>query len=78
MMSTQPITPERTQLHTWIDGLPPRQLEIVYLLVEELVGTQQDETTYLLSSDKMRSRLLAARESNESYSLEDVREELGI
>jgi hypothetical protein len=72
-MSTQPITPERTQLHTWIDDLPPRQLKIVYLLVEELVGTHLDDTTYLLSSDKMRSRLMAARESNESYSVEKVR-----
>jgi hypothetical protein len=77
-MDTQPITPERTQLHTWIDDLPPRQLEIVYLLVEELIGTPQDDTTYLLSSEKMRSRLMAARESTESYSIEEVREELGI
>ena len=27
-MSTQPLTTERTQLHTWIDNLPPRQLEL--------------------------------------------------
>ena len=51
-MSTQPLATERTQLHNWIDNLPPRQLELIYRLVEELVGEQQDETEYLLSSNK--------------------------
>ena len=77
-MSTQPLTTERTQLHNWIDHLPPRQLELIYLLVEELVGEQQDETEYLLSSNKMKERLLAARESDEGIPIEAVREKLGI
>ena len=77
-MSTQPLTTERTQLHTWIDNLPPRQLELIYRLVEELIGEQQDETEYLLSSKKMKERLLAARESGEGIPIEAVREKLGI
>ena len=76
-MSTQsPI--ERAKLHNWIDNLPPRQLELIYNLVEELVGDEQDETEYLLSSNKMKERLLAARESEEGISIEAVREKLGI
>jgi hypothetical protein len=77
-MSTQPLTTERTQLHSWIDNLPPRQLELIYRLVEELIGEQQDETEYLLSSNKMKERLLAARESGEGISIEAVREKLRI
>ena len=77
-MSTQPLATERAQLHTWIDNLPPRQLELIYRLVEELVGKQQDETEYLLSSNKMKERLLAARESDEGIPIETVREKLGI
>ena len=77
-MSTQTITKEQTQLHNWIDDLPPRQLDLIYRLVEELVGEQQDETEYLLSSKKMKKRLLAARESGEGISIEAVREKLGI
>ncbi len=74
------ITEERTQLqlHHWIDKLPPNQLDLVYRLVEELVGDKQDETAYLLSSDKMKERLLAARESGEGIPIETVREKLGI
>ncbi len=77
-MSTQTIIQERAQLHHWIDNLPHRQLDLIYRLVEELVAEPQDETEYLLSSDKMKKRLLAARESNEGVPYEVVREELGI
>ena len=77
-MSTQTITKERTQLHNWIDNLPPHQLDLIYRLVEEFVGEQQDQTEYLLSSKKMKERLLAARESDEGIPIEVVREELGI
>ena len=77
-MSTQTVTKERTQLHHWIDNLPPRQLELIYLLVEELIDEQQDETEYLLSSNTMKERLLAARESREGISIEAVHEKLGI
>lgn len=68
---------ERSRLHKLIDSLPPRQFDLVYLLVEELVGDEQDETAYLLSS-KMRERLQTARESKESIPIEVVREKLGI
>lgn len=77
-MSTQPITKELTQLHHWIDNLPPRQIELLYRLVEELIDEHQDETEYLLSSNTMKERLLAARESNEGIPIEAVREKLGI
>ncbi len=77
-MGTQTITKEQIQLHDWIDNLPPRQLELIYRLVEELIGEQQDETEYLLSSNKMKERLLAARESGEGISIEAAREKLGI
>ncbi|MCA9980206.1 MAG: hypothetical protein KDD89_05220 [Anaerolineales bacterium] len=77
-MSTQLLTAERLQLHNWIDHLPPRQLELIYRLVEELVGEQPDETEYLLSSHKMKERLLSARASDEGIPLEAVREKLGI
>lgn len=77
-MSTQPLTKERAQLHNWIDDLSPRQLELIYRLVAELMGEQQDETEYLLSSNKMKERLLAARESDEGIPIEVVREKLGI
>lgn len=77
-MSTQTSTKERTQLHNWIDKLPPHQLDLIYLLVEELVGDEQDETEYLLSSKKMKERLLTARESDEGIPIEAVREKLGI
>jgi antitoxin YefM len=36
------------------------------------------ETTYLLSTDTMRKRLLAAKERSGGYSLEDVHARLGI
>ncbi len=77
-MSTQSLTTERLQLHNWIDNLPPRQLELIYRLVEELVDEQPDETEYLLSSQKMKERLLAARASDDGIPLEAVREKLGI
>ena len=77
-MSTQTITKERTQLHNWINNLPPYQLNLIYRLVEELVEEQQDETEYLLSSNKMKERLLTARESGEGIPIEAVREKLGI
>jgi hypothetical protein len=77
-MSTQTITKERTQLHNWIENLPPHQLDLIYRLVEELIGEQQDETEYLLSSNKMKERLLAARESDQGIPYEVVSEKLGI
>jgi hypothetical protein len=77
-MSTQIATQERSQLHYWIDDLPPKQLDLVYRLVEELIEDEQDETAYLLSSKTMRDRLLAARASGEGIPVEVVREELGI
>lgn len=77
-MSTQTITKERTQLHNWIENLPPHQLDLIFRLVEELVGERQNETEYLLSSNKMKERLLAARESDEGIPYEAVREKLGI
>lgn len=72
------VPAERSRLHKWIDSLPPRQFDLVYLLVEELIGDEFDETAYLLSSQKMREHLQAARESKESIPLEVVREKLGI
>ena len=36
------------------------------------------ETAYLLKSDAMRKRLLAAKESTETVTLEDARAKLGI
>lgn len=77
-MTTQVNPQERSRLHQWIDRLPPRHLDLVYRLVEELVEEEQDETEYLLSSDKMRERLLAARESDEGIPVEVVREKLGV
>jgi hypothetical protein len=77
-MSTQPITKERTQLYNWIDSLSPHQFDLIYHLVEEIVGKQEDETAYLLSSNKMKDRLLTARESDEGIPYEVVREKLGI
>jgi hypothetical protein len=77
-MTAQLDLGERTRLHQWIDELPPRQLNLVYRLVEELVESEQDETTYLLSSTRMKERLLAARESEEGIPVEVVREKLGI
>jgi hypothetical protein len=58
--------------------LPPRQFNLIYHLVEELLDIERDDTEYLLSSNKMRGRLLAARESGEGIPVEVVREELGI
>jgi hypothetical protein len=58
--------------------LPPKQLDLIYRLVEELVEGEQDETAYLLSSETMRARLLAARASGEGIPGEVVREKLGI
>jgi hypothetical protein len=77
-MAAQVSSKERTRLHQWIDKLPPRQLTLIYHLVEELIENKQDETEYLLSSNKMKERLLAARESGEGIPVEVVREELGI
>ena len=77
-MTVPIITQERTQLQYWLDDLPIRQFKLVYNLVEELIEEKQDTTTYLLSSDKMRERILVARESNEGISIEVVREKLGI
>lgn len=71
-------TQELTRLHHWIDRLPPRQLDLVYRLVEEFVDSDLDETEYLLSSEKMKERLLTARESGEGIPIEVVREKLGI
>lgn len=78
-MSTKNIADTRTQLYHWIDKLPPYQLELIYRLVEALVGEHPlNETDYLLSSDTMKARLLAARESSEGIPFEVVREKLGI
>ncbi|MBX3056796.1 MAG: hypothetical protein KF770_10020 [Anaerolineae bacterium] len=71
-------TQELTRLHHWIDKLPPRQFDLVYRLVEELIDDELDETDYLLSSDKMKERLLAARDSGEGIPIEVVREKVGI
>jgi hypothetical protein len=51
---------------------------LIYHLVEELLDIERNDTEYLLSSEKMRERLLAARESSEGIPFEVVREELGI
>jgi hypothetical protein len=77
-MTAQLNVQELNRLHQWIDTLPPRQVNIVYQLVEEFIENDQDETEYLLSSDAMRSRLLIARESGEGIPIETVREKLGI
>lgn len=77
-MSTPINSQELSRLHQWIDKLPARQFTLIYHLVEELIDGTSDETTYLLSSDKMRERLLAARESDEGIPYEVVREKLGI
>lgn len=77
-MTAQVNSQERTRLHQWIDKLPPRQLNLIYHLVEELIEGKQDETEYLLSNNKMKERLLAARESGEGIPIEVVREKLGI
>jgi hypothetical protein len=72
---TQP--PERLRLHQWIDQLPPRQFTLIYQLVQELVEEEPDETSYLLQSEAMRTRLLAARESDEGIPFEVAREKCG-
>ena len=77
-MTAQDNTQERSRLHRWIDVLPPRQFELVYRLVEEFVEGERDDTEYLLSSETMKERLLASRESEEGIPLEAVREKLGI
>ncbi len=77
-MTIEMSTKKRNQLYRWIDALPPRQFELVYRLVQELVDVERDETEYMLSSAKMKERLLAARDSDEGIPLEVVREELGI
>jgi hypothetical protein len=77
-MSTKVDGQERIRLHQWIDKLPPRQLDLIYRLVEELIQGEQDETEYLLSSNKMKDRLQAARESSEAIPFESAREKLGI
>lgn len=38
----------------------------------------EKETAYLLKSEKMRERILEAKERREGVPLEDVREKLGI
>lgn len=77
-MSSEAMVQERNQLHRWIDQLPPKRLDLVYRLVEELVEDTRDDTEYLLRSAKMRERLLLARESDEAIPVEAVREKLGI
>jgi hypothetical protein len=77
-MTAQDKSQEITRLHQWIDKLPPRQFTLIYHLVEEFIEGEYDETDYLLSSNKMRERLLAARESDEGIPIEAVREKLGI
>jgi hypothetical protein len=77
-MTAEQNVQELNRLHQWIDKLPPRQVNLVYRLVEELIESDQDETEYLLSSKVMKDRLLIARESSESVPFEAVREELGI
>jgi hypothetical protein len=78
-MSLQLDLPERTQLHQWIDKLPPHQFHLVYLIVAEFVNHEQDETAYLLSSSVMRERLLSAQTNEDAdIPLEVVRERLGI
>ena len=77
-MTVPTLTQERTQLHYWLEDLPARQFKLVYTLVEELIGEKQDATAYLLSSDNMRERILAARESDEGIPIEVVREKFGI
>ena len=77
-MSTIKNSQELSRLHQWIDKLPPRQFTLIYQLVAEVMEDEYDETTYLMSSDAMMSRLLAARESDEGIPYEVVREELGI
>lgn len=71
-------TQELTRLHHWINRLPPHQFDLVYRLVEELIDDELDETEYLLSSEKMKERLLAARISGEGIPIEVVREKVGI
>jgi len=77
-MTAEQNVQELNRLHQWIDKLPPRQVNLVYRLVEELIESDQDETEYLLSSKVMKDRLLIARESSESIPFEAVREKLGI
>jgi len=77
-MTPQINTPELTRLHHWIDRLPPRQFDLVYRLVEELIDGELDETDYLLGSEKMKECLLAARDSGEGIPIEVVREKVGI
>ncbi len=69
---------EITRLHHWIDRLPPRQFDLVYRLVEELIDDELDETEYLLGSEKMKERLLAARDSGEGIPIEVVRRSLAL
>lgn len=71
-------TQELTRLHHWIDRLPPRQFDLVYRLVEELIDDELDETEYLLGSEKMKERLLAARDSGEGIPIEVVRRSLAL
>jgi hypothetical protein len=77
-MTAQDKSQDITRLHQWIDKLPPRQFTLIYHLVEEFIEGEYDETDYLLSSNKMRERLLAARDSSEGIPVEAVREKLGI
>jgi hypothetical protein len=63
-MATENIQ-DRSQLHHWIDDMPPRQFDLVYRLVEELLDSDRDDTEYLLSSNEMTERLLVARNSSE-------------
>lgn len=78
-MNPQTIADTRTVFYRSVAQLPPYQFELIYRLVEALVGEQPlNETDYLLSSDTMKARLLAARESSEGIPFEVVREKLGI
>lgn len=76
-MTTENVQ-DRSRLHRWIDDLPPRQFDLVYRLVEELLDGERDDTEYLLRSNKMKERLISARDSGEGIPFEAIREELGI
>ena len=77
-MTVQVNVQDRTQLERWIDKLSPPQFNIIYDFVKDLIENEQDETEYLLSSNKMRERILAARASDQGIPIEVVREKLGI
>jgi len=77
-VTVQVNTQDRIQLEHWIDKVSPLQFNAIYDFVKDLVEKEQDETEHLLSSNKMRARILAARESDQGISLKEVREKLSI